>query len=968
MDDIRKLLDKTGLSSLKDTGLTIISLYGVSEAKQSSTIVNLANTIAGANVFAARHQPVQEPAIELAEGIQFYLDKHSKTIYLFADANMNTTSLSSEKSVAASIMNHQAATTKALLFMLIVSHLVIPILPPSFLPADFLSTLVALGQIKSNMHTHLAQYQSSCWKYWDIAVPNSLFEKKDNERMNPALMGWWGPAKGVPIVVFVMADVSMSSMTPATIKKMQDSLQSRMKNIFRALHLMPLKPEGNSSHPPVEVRSLFIIPSTAQPVIHIIPPAAASDGKAEFSFDEPLSLASYISSSKESPSIHLDYSDRLLKHFVSMWIKTAISRHPLHNNFNNRKSDTPKVAPLPTGLQFTSAIVPLMSFIFNQQITEEGVEFKKMISTQFPSTKGMIQQIDVILRKKIRDNIEVERVFSKSHSMDVMQKCNEAYLQDSPPFYTEKYHTWKKTTVMRMYRSLARGPCMEEYAARLERECDSIWKGGRQSCEHMSLTGRACRLKMGHEKEVTSAKQLRDGRAMIVDPAKHNSGYNFFHACDCGKTQRVREDPFDIEDANIKFYNKFSCCLGAGRAALDIKKSTFGDQQDLVLNYDEIPAPSDAALLYLGPSSMYKNNVGLDKVEGFMSNTNFLIPWSMTTMNELKLRQQEADNAVTVGSHDSAPPAASKTSNDTLLRSSAGSHQPPATRETEWPVLGKATSVQKTNTHVAAAAPVLVASLEAFPALGSNPTPSTTGTTSAHMATLTNTSVSSTATTPQTPPARQLFDSRRRKQHRSRDRIQGLIRGYVGAEYECPHGHRFLSCGEGRICKLGHAGHPKEHGNYFVHQDLPLYVICPCSYANSANNSGSGGGSTGNASNAHVNGNSSASYANHNMDMTAQLQRLYIVTPEEAITISIEPKIKIQVPGTDKHVIVDLGIDCLSFGPGGLYVLRLPFIYSDADGSPIPMETDVQRRLRSAILQRDCIKFHYKETEKWIVP
>lgn len=56
MDDIRKLLDRTGLSSLKDTGLTIISLYGVSEAKHSSTIVQVANTVAGAHVFAARHQ------------------------------------------------------------------------------------------------------------------------------------------------------------------------------------------------------------------------------------------------------------------------------------------------------------------------------------------------------------------------------------------------------------------------------------------------------------------------------------------------------------------------------------------------------------------------------------------------------------------------------------------------------------------------------------------------------------------------------------------------------------------------------------------------------------------------------------------------------------------------------------------------------------------------------------------------
>lgn len=49
---------------------------------------------------------------------------------------------------------------------------------------------------------------------------------------------------------------------------------------------------------------------------------------------------------------------------------------------------------------------------------------------------------------------------------------------------------------MRMYRSLARGPCVEDFASRLERECDSVWKQGRQSCECISLTGKACRLKV----------------------------------------------------------------------------------------------------------------------------------------------------------------------------------------------------------------------------------------------------------------------------------------------------------------------------------------------------------------------------------------------------------------------------------------------------------------------------------------
>lgn len=68
-------------------------------------------------------------------------------------------------------------------------------------------------------------------------------------------------------------------------------------------------------------------------------------------------------------------------------------------------------------------------------------------------------------------------------------------------------------------------------------------------------------------------------------------------------------------------------------------------------------------------------------------------------------------------------------------------------------------------------------------------------------------------------------------------------------------------------------------------------------------------------------------------------------------------------------MILNLDIsDSLSFGPGGAYVLRLPFIYRDSNGSPIPIEMDVQKRLKSAILQKDCIKFHYKEADKWIVP
>lgn len=286
---------------------------------------------------------------------------------------------------------------------------------------------------------------------------------------------------------------------------MQDTLQVKTKNIFRALHLIPVKPEGNTPNLPVEVKWLFLLPSSSQPIIHIVPTppkeTIVEKTKSPFSFAPPTSLSSYLDgltvAESTTASLYNEYSEKLLRNFVTIWTKTALTRHPLHsNNFNRKGNDPPKPSPLPNPIQFISAVVPLLSFIFNRPITEDGVDFKKVITVNHPSTRGMIQQIEVILRKKIKDNIEIEKVFSKSHSMNLMEKCKEAYLQDSPPFYTEQYHTWKRNNVMRMYRSLARGPCMEEYAVRLERECDSVWKQGRQSCEHVSLTGKACRLKV----------------------------------------------------------------------------------------------------------------------------------------------------------------------------------------------------------------------------------------------------------------------------------------------------------------------------------------------------------------------------------------------------------------------------------------------------------------------------------------
>lgn len=63
MDEIKNLLDKSELLSLKDAGLTIVSLYGVSEEKRNGSImvtaVTLANRIVGGKHFSSRNEVLE---------------------------------------------------------------------------------------------------------------------------------------------------------------------------------------------------------------------------------------------------------------------------------------------------------------------------------------------------------------------------------------------------------------------------------------------------------------------------------------------------------------------------------------------------------------------------------------------------------------------------------------------------------------------------------------------------------------------------------------------------------------------------------------------------------------------------------------------------------------------------------------------------------------------------------------------
>ncbi|KAK8543421.1 hypothetical protein V6N12_015970 [Hibiscus sabdariffa] len=85
--------------------------------------------------------------------------------------------------------------------------------------------------------------------------------------------------------------------------------------------------------------------------------------------------------------------------------------------------------------------------------------------------------------------------------------AKDIYLKDLPACYPTSQHEAHLEKALHAFRSMVRGPAVELFAKKLEEECTSIWKSGRQLCDAVSLTGKPC-LHRRHDVESETALQL----------------------------------------------------------------------------------------------------------------------------------------------------------------------------------------------------------------------------------------------------------------------------------------------------------------------------------------------------------------------------------------------------------------------------------------------------------------------------
>ncbi|CAM0943272.1 unnamed protein product [Alopecurus aequalis] len=147
----------------------------------------------------------------------------------------------------------------------------------------------------------------------------------------------------------------------------------------------------------------------------------------------------------------------------------------------------------------------------------------------------------------LESNKGLNMKFSSSWCQRVLPVAKEVYLKDLPAFYPTSVHEVQLHKALRSFHLAVKGPAVKVFSKKLEDECKTIWEAGRQQCDAVSLTGRPC-------------KHQRHGKLSSSDEVEqHSSGYVFLHACACGRSRRLRDDPFDFETANISF-NCFSNC------------------------------------------------------------------------------------------------------------------------------------------------------------------------------------------------------------------------------------------------------------------------------------------------------------------------------------------------------------------------------------------------------------------------
>ncbi|BFF94937.1 protein SMG8 [Drosophila madeirensis] len=490
-----------------------------------------------------------------------------------------------------------------------------------------------------------------------------------------------------------------------------------------------------------------------------------------------------------------------------------------------------------------------------------------------------------------------------------------AYKKAAPAIYGSSMHQQLLADAIIAFEEEGRGPPAAAAIAKMSEICLRHWQDGRQQCEQLSLRSQPC-------------TQPRD-----MPHDKHSSGVIHVSSCNCGRTQGRREDPFSLQQANYEFYEHMAkmcnLCGKVKQFKLPIFEPSNNDYRAAAFevafpllhaerkNAELEPEEEDEEL----PSGDEEEQQHITESNGcsqplsptFGSDLNMSIAGFGVSLNESEpCFEQEADSTSEAESSSSA--TSSVESNNELvlqLKEPAKKQEEPSEESSSAPSLTSTTEYLPGLVHTLSK----VGLLPLFPSWSlacvgpSSIYSHNTGLqehfqsgflSGANFLLPWDVQLRLVHAPKHYHNSHQPHMSKKQQRYRKHgDRM--VLKIFVGFEYECSRGHRFMMCRPDRVLRGG-ADIERDTCSKMVHTNMPLYYPCPC-----------------------------RSQKNY----LAQLMRIHVVTPKAPVNIIVDPKVCM---GKDKYTFTLGSLVPPRLSQSAYWILRLPYVYQGDDALIAPPE------------------------------
>ncbi|CAL1288077.1 unnamed protein product [Larinioides sclopetarius] len=496
------------------------------------------------------------------------------------------------------------------------------------------------------------------------------------------------------------------------------------------------------------------------------------------------------------------------------------------------------------------------------------------------------------LHQTMKATLDTDVKFSEGRCTKVLPLASAAYQDNLPTHYTEDYHQTRLAHALHVFSIHARGPAVQRYAKQLKEDCERLWKNGHQMCEVLSLTGNHC-MNPIHR---TDADPLEDKSLPIM---AHCSQVKIVSTCDCGSKQATRDDPFDVKAANYDFYaaQRVLCCGALEKIEFPVFQASSVESRPARISPISVPVENEVAEEKTKDSSSTNNSShgnNLSKAELSEGNseeenslTNEIEP--LATDEQSQSQAEDERDEIVISIQDETTP-----SKDRCLT------RQPSTTEYLPGMLHSESKLGLLPMFSSWSLVCLGPSSLYSHNIGLQDQPGfILGTNYLLPWDVTVKLEHKDRSWPLLWEGKRPLNLKAKKAFRESPQFNVKI--FIGVEYECNRGHRFMCSAPDRVLRVTSTGHVKDNASKITGSDMPLYFPCPC---------------------------------RSSKPQIAQLMRIHVVTPKAPVHVTLHPKVQ---PAPEPCPLFFPTIsEPLKLSQSAYWVLRLPFVYESEHGPYLP--------------------------------